>query len=92
MIQDEFVLEERDDSRLVANRLPPRPRLRIETWDGKLIYDLIPAIKFGKAVPDVWVLPAEGAFVEGWKVRHETTEVLRERMEARGLRVRVLKD
>ena len=95
-ITDEFVLEERDDTRKVSHRLPARPRLRVETLAGAFRFDLIPVTMGKTVVPDLWVLPAEIAGVSRlgnvWSVEHASTEQMQERMGAHGCRCRVLRD
>lgn len=92
MITDDFVLEERDETRKVSNRLPRRPRLRVETLLGDFRFDLIPVMLGKSVVPELWVLPAERGNGRFWSVNHLNTEQIQARMDALGCRCRVLRD
>lgn len=83
------IADDNDPFRKVSHRMPARPRLRVETFDGQHLYDLLPHIEFGEVVPDQWALPSVRTF-HGWKPEIASTQVLRERMERVNRRVRIL--
>lgn len=81
-----------EDDEIVSNRLPQRPRLRIDGLgkDGTSV-DLIPVLnQAGYVVPDFWVLPQTRDALGQWQTNYAHTDRVRQAAEAQGMRVRIL--
>lgn len=77
----------------VSHQLPPLPRLRIEgLGKGGAPIDLLPDINAkGRVVPDMWILPMTRKG-RRWQENCAHTDFVRAKVEAHGLRMRILTD